>query len=193
MIGVAGIYHFAAGIGKLIEAANLNRTIDGEYPEFSEFTGRLSVKPIQAFALSANAAYNYYIEAFTRLNATVKYENPESPVSGSFSYNIYRNAYANPEYFINRSTIRGQLLLDFARFPFKLDSGVEYDVTEKELRFVSAKIFLDYQCLTINVEYVYRFWYGYAEPDHMWNFGISFGNLGAVADFFSPGGSGENK
>lgn len=169
------------------EEANRNKTIDDEYPEFSDLTGRLNLKPTKYFTLNLDATYNYYIEDFTRLNARIAYARVGSLVNGFVAYTKNRNPYTTASYFFNRAVLQGHLELRIPKFPIELDSGIYYDITEKEFRSASIKAKIDFQCIIIDAEFKIFNYLGRDETQ--FNIGFSFGNMGMVSNFL--GGEGE--
>jgi len=162
--------------------ANLFRRINGEYPRFSELSNRLRVQPVADMSFDATLAYNYFIRAFTRLNLSASYERPGAPLSGSLSFNIYRNPYAGIDYVFNRTVLGMNGKLDFPNFPVKLRSSIDYDFTAREFRYGALSASFDYQCLVFTTEFKVFSYLGRSETQ--FRFGVSLGNLGMVGDFF---------
>lgn len=161
--------------------ANFYRRIDGEHPVFSELSNRLRFRFIENLSLDVTLAYNYYKKNFERLNFLLSYDKEDSIIKGSLAYTVYKNPYKD-DYFRNRTYIRGDLDLNIPRFPFKLRSGFDYDVTYNEFRYGSILATYDYQCINFLAEFrVYTILGG--EPKTQYNFGIAFGNVGMVRDF----------
>lgn len=173
---IAQEYYFDAA------EANFFRKIKGEYPRFSELSNRLRFQPVANISFDATLAYNYYIHGPTRLNLRASYDRQGAPLTGSLSYSIYRNPYTATNYYFNRSIIRGVINLDFPKFPLKLRTGVDYDLTAKEFRYGSINASFDYQCLVFSTECKVFSYLGRSE--FQFRFGLSLGNLGMVSDFF---------
>ncbi len=169
------------------ETAHRNRKINGIYPVFSELENTLRFRPIKNFVLDAQVIYNYYLENpgffdnFTRIRVGVSYNDWKSFITGNFNYTRYLNPYLSKENVFNRDAIGGRLNLDIPNFPLKLNSTVNYDITDKEFRHGSFKLIYDYQCLKLIGELRMFKYSGRVETQ--FNFGITFGNLGAVKDF----------
>lgn len=167
--------------------ANRFRSIEvnGEkiYPEFSELTNSLRFRPSKTFFLDLSLTYNHYLKEFQRVNMSLSYLNKSGTVSGRLSYSKYINPYKSSDYFLNREIIRSDLKINIPGFPIKIDSGIDYDKTEKKFRYGSLIFSYDYQCIKFNAEFkVYTSIDGNIYP--YYTFGISFGNLGMVKDFF---------
>ena len=163
-------------------AANLNRKINGEYPVFSDLNQTLRLRLSSAFVLDASAEYNHYIRGLRVFNLRAGYDRPGAPLTGSFSYNIYRNPYQRANFELNRRQLAGTLRLDVAGFPLKLDSRVEYDLTEKRLLLGALNVGFDFQCLLLRAEIRFYSWMGQNETQ--FQFGVSLGELGMVGNFF---------
>ena len=168
-------------------AASRNRQVNGVYPEFSELKNTLRFRPFKYFSLDGSVVYNYYLDAekfidnFTRIRVNMAYNNRKSFLYGNFNYSRYINQYARPGYVFNRDTIGGSINFDLPRFPIKLDSKVNYDITAKEFRHGSFKLTYDYQCIRFNAELNLFKYSGRIET--RFNLGVSFGNMGLVKDF----------
>jgi hypothetical protein len=178
-------------------AAHRNRKINGMYPEFSELKNTLRVRPFQGFNLDVSVVYNYFLDAeafldnFTRLRFSVAYNNKKSPIYGNFNYNRTINQYTNKDYVFNRDTIGGSLHFDLPRFPIKINSFVNYDITKGEFRHGSFKLTYDYQCIYFHSELQLFRYSGRIET--RFNVGVSFGNLGEVKDFLGIDRKGKGK
>lgn len=164
--------------------AHLNRTIDEIYPEFSDLSGRFKFRPFRGFLIDLNLSYNHTIEEFTGMNATVSFNKENSIIQGSINYSSYLNAYAVTDNPFNRSVIRGRLDIDIPRFPIKLESGIDYDITAKEFRSASIMALIDYQCLKIKTGFkIFKF---LGREEAQFDINITWGNMGTIADFFTP-------
>lgn len=163
-------------------AANQNRTINGKYPAFSNLTQTLRLRLGRDFTLDANADYNHYIRGMRMLNLRAAYSRPGAPLTGSFSYNLYRNPYQRASFELNHRQLAGALRLDAAGFPLKLDTRLEWDITEKRLLLGALNAGLDLQCLLLNAEIKFFSWMGKTQTQ--FQFGLSLGQLGRVGDFF---------
>jgi hypothetical protein len=169
------------------ELAHRGRKINGKFPEFSELTNTLRFRPFQHLSLDAQLIYNHFLESekflnnFTRIRVNLSYTNRKSFLWGNFNYTRYVNPYLAKGHVFNRDVIGGKLNLDIPGFPIKLDSNINYDITEKEFRYGSTKIIFDYQCIKFIGE-LRIFRYG-GRIETQFNAGITFGNLGVVKDF----------
>jgi LPS-assembly protein len=169
------------------ELAHRGRTINGEFPEFSELTNTLRFRPFKYFSLDAQLIYNYFLESetflnnFTRIRVNLSYTNRNSFLWGNFNFTRYVNPYLTKTHVFNRDVIGGRLNLDIPGFPIKLDSNINYDITAKEFRYGSTRIIFDYQCLKLIGE-LRMFRYG-GRIETQFNVGITFGNLGMVKDY----------
>lgn len=175
-------YYFDAKLG------NLSRMIKGVYPEFSELSNTLRIRPFKYFTLDASFSYNHYLDApkfinnFSRITFIVSYNNPRSPIFGNFNFSRYYYPYdVTTTYPLNRDTIGGDLTFDVPRFPIKFDANVNYDITYKEFRNANFKLTLDYQCLRFNGEL--RLLKFGENIDTQFNVGVSFGNMGMVKNY----------
>ncbi len=166
--------------------ANMYRKINGKYPEFSELKNSMRIRLFNDFSFDATANYNYYTKAFSRLNFNLRYSDFESWINGSIGYSSYKNPYARPDYIFNRDTIRGNIKLDIKGFPFKFDTNVDYDITNKEFRYGSIALDFDYQCFKFRAEA--RIFTFAGRNEFQFNVGVTLSNLGMVNDFL-----GENK
>jgi LPS-assembly protein len=173
---IAQEYYFDAA------EANFFRKIEKEYPRFSELSNRLRFQPFANLSFDATLAYNYYIHGLARLNLRASYDRQGAPLGGSLSYSTYRNPYTAADYVFNRSILRGDINLDFPKFPLKFQVGVDYDFTAKEFRYGSINASFDYQCLVFSTECKVFSYLGRSE--FQFRFGLSLGNLGMVGDFF---------
>ncbi|UCH97750.1 MAG: hypothetical protein JSV88_13105, partial [Candidatus Aminicenantes bacterium] len=118
---------------------------------------------------------------FTRIRVNLAYTNKKSAVTGRFNYTRYINPYLQKAHVFNRDIVGGKLKIDIPHFPLKLDSIVNYDITDKEFRHGSFKLIYDYQCIKFIGELrIYR--YG-GRIETQFNAGVTFGNLGRVKDF----------
>lgn len=163
--------------------AHLNRTINGIFPEFSDLSGNFKLSPFQGFLIDLKLSYNHFIKDFTRVNATLSMNKENSIIRGSLSYSSYLNAYAVTDNPFNRSLIRGSLDIDIPRFPVKLESGVDYDITAKEFRSGSIMANIDYQCLRIKAGFkIFKF---LGRDEAQFDINITWGNMGTIADFFA--------
>jgi len=159
--------------------------VDGEkiYPEFSELTNTLRFRPSEELSLDLSLIYNHYLKEFQRVNMSLSFLNKAGTVNGRFSYSKYINPYQSVSYFLNREMLRGDLKINIPGFPIKIDSGIDYDITEKNFRYGTLILSYDYQCIKFNAEFkVYTSIDGNIYP--YYTVGISFGNLGMVKDFF---------
>ena len=173
---IAQEYYFDAA------EANLFRKVDGEFPSFSELNNTLRLRPTKNIAFDASVVYNYYIHGLSRLNLRASYQQQGAPLTGSLSYSTYRNPYKGTDYVFNRSLLGGDISMDFSGFPLKLRAGVDYDFTAREFRHCAVNVSFDYQCLVFSTEFKVFSYLGRSE--HQFRFGVSFGNLGMVSDFF---------
>ncbi|MBE0665481.1 MAG: LPS-assembly protein LptD, partial [Candidatus Aminicenantes bacterium] len=162
--------------------ANLFRTVDGEYPSFSELNNTLRFRPGENIAFDASLVYNYYIHGLSRLNLRASYQRQGAPLTGSLSYSTYRNPYKGADYVFNRSILGGDINVNFPSFPLKLQAGIDYDFTAKEFRHGAVNVSFDYQCLVFSTEFKVFSYLGRSE--FQFRFGLSLGNLGMVSDFF---------
>ncbi len=162
--------------------ANMYRMINGEYPSFSELSHRLRLRPVADMSLDATVAYNYYLRDLTHLNLSASYSRPGAPLTGSLSFNVYRNPYTAKNYWLNRTVLGFDGKLDFPSFPIKLQSSIDYDFTAREFRYGSFVASFDDQCLVFRAEFKIFSYLGRSETQ--FRFGVSLGNLGMVGDFF---------
>jgi lipopolysaccharide assembly outer membrane protein LptD (OstA) len=162
--------------------ASYFRKIGGVYPTFSELSSSLRLRPNSDLVFDAALAYNYYTNDFSRFNLHLTYQRPDSPLSGTLSYSSYKNPYAKADYVLNRSILGGNMQLTIPQFPIKLQVEADYDFTDNKFRYGSVKANFDYQCLVFNTECKIFDYFGRSE--FQFRFGLTFGNLGAVADFF---------
>ncbi|MCP4215318.1 MAG: LPS-assembly protein LptD [bacterium] len=153
----------------------------GEMPEFSSLSNTLRIRPMNDVSLDAQVTYNHTLRDFTRIRINLGYTNKDSFINGNFFYNTYKNEYAQAEYVFNRDSIGGALNFDHPHIPLKLRAGINYDITEKEFRYGSFKLFYDYQCVKFRTEL--RLFKYDGRMETQWKFGVSFGNLGQVKDF----------
>lgn len=154
---------------------------DKIYPEFSQLTHTLRFRPVPGAALDAAAIYNFYLKKFTRISFSLGYNNPKSILRGNLSYNRYINQYREPGFEFNRDTVGGGLFFDAPRFPLKLSSRVNYDITKGQWSNGFVRLGFDYQCVRFYGELkVFKF---LDRVDTQFVFGFTFGNLGSVRDF----------
>jgi hypothetical protein len=172
---IAQEYYFDAA------EANYFKKINGEYPRFSELRNTLRVRPEAHFAFDASLVYNYYIHGLARLNLRAAYEPQGAPLTGSFSYSIYRNAYTAANYVFNRSILGGDIQLMIPQFPITFQVEAGYDLTDKKFRYGSLKAKFDYQCLVFNTEF--KIFDYFDRSEFQFRFGLTFGNMGSVTDF----------
>ena len=159
--------------------ANFFLKINGEYPEFSELTNRLRLRPDEFFSLDLAASYNYYMHTFSRLNVGVTLAKPGGALTGSFMYNSYKYPYGASVY--NRDILRSDLRLAIPRFPLQVAAGVDYDFTDRVFRYGSLMAILDYQCVTVALEYkVFQF---LLRTENQFRISFTLGDLGMVSDF----------
>jgi lipopolysaccharide assembly outer membrane protein LptD (OstA) len=161
--------------------ANRNRQIEGVFPEFSQLTNTIRMRPSKGFSLDASLIYNYYRTEFTRVRLSLSYKNKKNSINGNFFYTSYINQYAKPDYVMNREGIGGKLNFNIPRFPLKFKTNVNYDITDGEFRMGSFVLTYDYQCIQFKGELRLFRYSGRVETQ--FNFGVSFGNLGMVKDF----------
>jgi lipopolysaccharide assembly outer membrane protein LptD (OstA) len=161
--------------------ANRGRKVTGIYPEFSEFSNTLRLRPFKDFSVDSSVKYNFYLKKLTRLRFTLAYQNKNSFLHGNFTYSTYVNQYAKPDYVFNRDLIGGELFFDIPTFPIKFRSIVNYDITQGEFRHGSFLVSFDYQCIRFNTEL--RLFKFTGRVETQFNFGVTFGNLGMVKDF----------
>ncbi|MFH2108387.1 MAG: LPS assembly protein LptD [Chrysiogenia bacterium] len=162
--------------------ANLFRTVDGEYPSFSELNNTLRFRPGKNIVFDASLVYNYYIHGLSRLNLRASYQRQGAPLTASLSYSTYRNPYKGVDFVFNRSILGADINVNFPSFPLKLLGSVDYDFTAKEFRHGSINVSFDYQCLVFSTEFKVFSYMGRFEKQ--FRFGLSLGNLGMVSDFF---------
>ena len=162
--------------------ANLFRTVDGEYPSFSELNNTLRFRPGKNFTFDASLVYNYYIHGLSRLNLRASYQRQGAPLTGSLSYSTYRNPYKGADFVFNRSILGADINMNFPGFPLKLQAGIDYDFTAREFRHGAVNVSFDYQCLIFSTEFKVFSYLGRSE--FQFRFGLSLGNLGMVSDFF---------
>ena len=170
------------------EIASRFRTINtGEervYPEYSELTNSLRYKPSKDISLDLTLAYNFYLKTFQRVNFTLGYSRLDSPVTGKVTYTIFTNPFTAKDFFLNTKLIRGDINIDFPAFPVKVKAAVDYDIFNQIFRYGSIIASYNYQCIDINAELkIYTLIDG--TTDYKYTFGVTFGNLGMVKDFFS--------
>ncbi len=162
--------------------ANLFRTVDGEYPSFSELNNTLRFRPGKNITFDASLVYNYYIHGLSRLNLRASYQRQGAPLTGSLSYSTYRNPYKGADFVFNRSILGADINMNFPGFPLKLQAGIDYDFTAREFRHGAVNVSFDYQCLIFSTEFKVFSYLGRSE--FQFRFGLSLGNLGMVSDFF---------
>lgn len=161
--------------------ANYYRKIDNEYPEFSELENRLRLRLIQDFSLDMLLSYNYYIKEFDNASVLLAFNRENSILKGSLAYSVYKNPYKE-NFFRNKTYLRGDLDITIPGFPLKLETGLDYDMTDKVIRYGAVMASFNYQCINFSGEVrLYTRFSG--ELDYQYNFGISFGNIGIVRDF----------
>jgi LPS-assembly protein len=177
--------------------ANRNRTINDIYPEFSQLSNTLRLKPIDKFSLDATIYYNHYLKRFTSYLITLGYEDETSPIFGDFKYykNIspynYNSEISTTEtgtiidgtestILTNnwRESIGGSVNIKIPGFPVKLYSRVDYDIQLNKFLDRSLSLSFDYQCITFNTGL--RIFESYGETQTRFEFGFSFGTLGTV-------------
>lgn len=161
--------------------ANFYRRIGEEYPEYSELTNRLRLRPVKDFSLDVTLAYNHYLNMFNQAYVLLSYSPEKAVLKGSVAYTTYRNAY-RADYYQNRTYFRGNLDFEAPGFPLKFSSALDYDFTDRQVRFGSFLVSYNYQCIHFNAEFRAFTRIG-GELDHQYNFGISFGDIGMVKDF----------
>ncbi len=67
--------------------------------------------------------------------------------------------------------------------PLKINGAIDYDLKEKRFRYGSVIASYNYQCINFTLEAkIYTSSLGEAVPQY--TFGVTFGNLGMVKDFF---------
>ncbi|GEM_PF-593753 len=170
--------------------ANQDRKVNGEYPEFSELTNELRVRPLKNFVLDVNVNFNHYIavtsfiQRFTRVSGTLSYTSTNRYFSANASFNRYVNQYSLTGDFnqvFNRDSMSASLNVDFPSFPIKLDSRINYDLTDREFRYGTFQASFDYQCVNINAQLVLFKYTDRVEKQFLVGFSLS--NLGMVKDF----------
>lgn len=170
------------------EEANRYRTITVDdkniYPEFSEFTNKLRFRPSKFLSTDISFVYNHYLKEFQRVSLNLSYFNPDSSINGTLSYSLYLNPYKAEDFFLNREIVKGDLTIDIPSFPVKFHGIIDYDLTNKEFRYGNIVASYNYQCINFNAELriITDFATGKVYPETI--FGITFGNLGLVKDFF---------
>ncbi len=162
--------------------ANTYRKVNGEFPEFSELSNGLRLRPTATLGFDASLAYNYYIHGLSKLNLSASYQPAQGPLTGTLYFSINRNPYTAKDYLFNRSVLGGNIRVQFPNFPFKLQTRVDYDLTDKIFRHGSVNLTFDYQCLVFNTEFKVFTYLG--RNEFQFRFGFSLGNLGMVSDFF---------
>lgn len=160
--------------------ANRDRKINGEYPEFSELSNILRIKPAKGFSLDSSLVYNYYLKKFIKVRVSLGYKDRKGRFTGNFFFNTNINPYAKADNPLNREFIGGKLKIDFPRFPIKFDANVNYDITKGQFRLGSFKLGYDYQCITFGAEL--RLFRYVDRVETQFNFGVTFGNIGQVRD-----------
>lgn len=154
---------------------------DKIYPDFSQLSNTLRFRPVSGASLDATVVYNYYLKKFTRIRFSLGYTNKKSIIRGNFSYNRNINQYREPDFEYNRDTVGGGLFFDAPRFPLKLSSRVNYDVTNGQWSNGSVRLGFDYQCVRFYGELkIFKF---LDQTDTQFVFGFTFGNLGSVREF----------
>jgi len=170
--------------------ANRYRQVNGKYPEFSELTNTLRLRLIKYFTTDATLVLNHYaktpksiFQRFSRIYLGIGYSNKNSFVNGKFYFSKYTSLYDLSDSslsYLNRQTIGGDLRLNIPNFPIKVNSIVDYDITDKIFRSATFKVSYDYQCINLNAELkLYK--YG-NRIEKQFDFGITFGNFGMVKD-----------
>ncbi len=171
------------------EIASRYRTIivgeENIYPEFSELTNSFRYKPSRDISLDITLAYNHYLDKFQRANFTIGYTNLDSPVNGRLTYTLFFNPFFRGDaLFLNTELIRGDLNIELPVLPLKINGAIDYDIKEKRFRYGSVIASYNYQCVNFNLEMkIYTLFDG--STNYQYTFGVTFGNLGMVKDFFS--------
>lgn len=166
--------------------AHRGRNVGGLVPVWGELKNTLRIKPTKQLSLNASLNFSHFMDGerlldqFPRINLRLSYTDKSSPIQGNFNYSSYINKYAPKTFIFNRETIGGMIKVDFPKFPIKLQANVNYDLTEKLFRHGTIKLIYDYQCIRFNGEL--RIFNYSGREEFMFNFGISFGNMGLVKD-----------
>ncbi|MCP4154908.1 MAG: LPS-assembly protein LptD, partial [bacterium] len=160
--------------------ASWGRTINGLYPQYSQLTNLLRFKPVRNFDMRARADYNHYLAKLTRVTFSLKYTDKKSPVIGSFNYTKQINQYQEPDYEHNKETIGGGLEINHPDIPFKLKSGLQYDIKNQIVMDGSLIISVDYQCIIFKGEA--KLIRRNDVTETQFTIGVSIGNLGMVKD-----------
>ena len=166
--------------------ANKNLTVLDLYPEFSQLSNTLRLRPFRDFSLDATLDYSHYLHAFSRMLVTLGYTNKKSPLTGNFKYTKYINRYRyNPEEPENNSkykseTIGGSLNFEKKGFPLKFKARTDYDIQNIKFRYGSFGLGYDYQCITFNAEL--KLFEIAGKLEKRFNVGFTLGNLGMVKD-----------
>ena len=166
--------------------ANLQMTITDVqgreiFPEFSELGAELRLRPMADFIANVRLDYNHYTRDFSLFSVGVSFDRQDAPWGGSIYYSSANNPHMPPEYIFNRTVLRGDLRLEFPRFPLKFRAGVDYDFTDRMFRYGSVAATFDYQCLIFLAEFKVFSYSGRLE--NQFRLSVSLGNLGMASDF----------
>jgi lipopolysaccharide assembly outer membrane protein LptD (OstA) len=179
--------------------ANLYRTIDDIYPDFSDLKNTLRVRPVKNFNLDGTLYYSHYLKRFTYFVASLGYTAEKSPVTGSFKYIRRLNPYKynaaqtgteagtgaedeeeelTADSGIITDLIGGGLNIDIKGFPVRLDSRVDFDILHRKFRYGRVILSFDYQCITFTAGL--KMFNISGRNEVRFDFGFSLGNLGMV-------------
>jgi len=168
------------------ETANRGMKINDQYPAFSDLSASLNFNPGQYFSLTAQLAYNFYqSDLFRRLysvNFYMNYNKPDAPLTGGIYYRKYCSPYGPADHPSVQSLIGGDIRLKIPRFPISMTADIEYDSVRGEFTGCYLKAVIDYQCITINVNFSLYLLNGKLESDY--KIIPSLGNFGATNSFF---------
>ena len=162
------------------QLASMNRTINGEYPKFSDLTGSLRINLGKVFSLSQQITYNHYLHKTTLWDSSLTIQNPEQTLRARMGYRSYRNPYvAMTNYFLNMDSLNGQFRIALPQLPVSLEGDLYYDVTNKQMRHLSLKSVLHYQCIDFHATVVSRQLYfsGSLQNDTLFMLGLSLGRM----------------
>ena len=157
-----------------------NQDVNGEPPQYSDFSGYFRFYPTRQYSIDFSASYNPYVKSFSRLRLGANLGNINDPVFLRVNWYKSLNPYREFAY-----TRRHQIgVYGGAKIPqlsLEAQFDLDFNILEGQMLYSAVALVYHYQCIDFKGEL--KIFYFRDKPEAQFRFSFELGNIGKTSDF----------
>lgn len=156
-----------------------NQRVNGEPPQFSDFSGYFRFYPTQKYSLDLSASYNPYFKTFSRLRLGAQMGSINDPLF--LRVNWYKSVSPYNEFArMRRHQIGLYGGVKIPKLSLETQFDLDFNIIEGEMLYSAVAVVYHYQCIDFKAEL--KIFYFRDKPEAQFRLSFELGNIGKSSD-----------